>query len=227
MNFSNRIIIFLLGLSTGLLIGAGFFIFKIDDYIGKLELFKSSPDTVKVITESKENKKKDVVFKQFQKNPQKNAADSSRTTPDSLVVNVRDSLYNDSVLSFSQNNPDDIVVKKDELLSVKNIDVVNYSIENKNPKDSVLEKESGIKTDNLLSAFKVEFWQSPINYKGYKMSKNKLVLFGISQDEQLKIYKVDDAFYMKHLQNVYRLDFTNDFRQFESVKDQSLLVKLK
>jgi hypothetical protein len=52
MNFSNKIIVFLLGLSLGLLVGAGFFIFKIDDYISKMELFKSAPDTTIILTQN-------------------------------------------------------------------------------------------------------------------------------------------------------------------------------
>ena len=232
MNLSNRTLVFLLGLTVGLLIGAGFFIFKIDDYISKIEFFKSSPDTVKVITESKnnspKNQKNNFSKSNGKSNLQKNTSDSLKTKSDSLAFK-RDSLNGDTVIKFLSTNGDEIVVKKDELLSVKNIDVVNFSPVTKNAKDSILQKESGIKDDskNSVSAFKVEFWQSPVNYKGYKMSKNKIVLFGIAQDEALKIYKLDDLFYMKQQQNIYRLDFTNDFRQFESVKDQSVLAKIK
>jgi len=229
MGFSNRIIVFLLGLSVGLLIGAGFFIFKIDDYLSKIEFFKSSPDTVRVITQTKseESKKGQYPLRVSGKNPVKVSADTARTAADSSLAGLPvDSLASDTTVVFT-GSPDEIVVKKDELLSVRNIDVVSYAAESKSPKDSILQKESGIKDDKTFAAFKVEFWQSPINYKGYKMSKNKIVLFGIGQDETLKIYRVDDAFYMKHQQNVYRLDFTNDFRQFESVKDQTLLARLK
>src|SRR5687768_13700143 len=159
MNFSNKIIVFLLGLSLGLLAGAGFFIFKIDDYLSKLEFFKSAPDTVKVITETKgENTKP---YTNYSKTIQKTTAasnDSVKLISDSLVQMGRDSFPPDTVIAFNGTSTDEIVVKKDELLSVKNIDVVNYAAENKNPKDSILQKESGIKEDKSLAAFKVEFW---------------------------------------------------------------------
>ena len=232
MNFSNRILVFALGLTVGLLIGAGFFIFKIDDYLSKIEFFKGSPDTVMVVTESKDKNlqnTKNNYTKSFQKNNlQSKSADTTKTSSDSISF-LKDSLNKDTVITFVPTNSDEIVVKKDELLLVKSIDVLNFSQENKTEKDSILQKESGIKNDskNSVAAFKVEFWQSPVNYKGYKMSKNKIVLFGIAQNEQVKIYKVEDSFYMKQLENIYRLDFTNDFRQFESVKDQAVLAKIK
>ena len=101
MNFSNRMIVFLLGLSVGLLIGAGFFIFKIDDYLSKMEFFKSTPDTVKVITESKDikNKSSQTAFIKSNKKNSQNNSDSAQTLSDSLAANQnRDSVPNDTII---------------------------------------------------------------------------------------------------------------------------------
>jgi|ERR1051326_1273635 hypothetical protein len=235
MHLSNKFMIFFLGLSIGLLIGAGFFIFKIDDYISKMSFFKSAPDTVVKVEHDKEGQKQSAnQNKTWAQNKRNSVAkDSAGNKNDSLKVltqNLRsDSLQPDSSVIHSTTTTDDIVVKKDELVAATTIDVTNVGgAESKNPKDSLLQKESGIRDDkNPVTAYQVEFWRSPINYKGYKMLKNKIVLFGIAQGENLKLYKIEDALYMKQQQNVYRLSFTDDFRQFESVKDQSVLARIK
>jgi hypothetical protein len=235
MNFSNRLTIFLLGLSVGLLVGAGFFIFKIDDYLSKMSLFKSGPDTIVAVTQNKTEDKKDQASAKKWEQTKKTVGKDSLTVSknDSVKVissNLKDSLVADSSLTVYNPHPDDIVVKKDEMVSAKVIDVTNVTPPDpKNPKDSILQKESGIRDDtkNSVNAYQVEFWQSPINYKGYKMLKNKIVLFGIAQNENLKLFKIEDGIYMKQQQNVYRLAFTSDFKQFENVKDQTVLAKLK
>ena len=87
---------------------------------------------------------------------------------------------------------------------------------------------SGIKnTKKSSSTIRVEFWQSPINYKGYKMTKNKVVLFGINAGDVIKLFLLEDNIFIKHNQNYYKLYFTDDFKQFEKVTDLSIIAKLK
>jgi hypothetical protein len=141
-----------------------------------------------------------------------------------------DSTARDSNLTRYNTNPDEIIVRKDEMMDAKTIDVTLVgSADIKTAKDSLLEKESGIRDESKspVTAYQVEFWQSPVNYKGYKMLKNKIVLFGVGLSDNLKLYKIEDALYLKQQQNVYRLAFTSDFHQFESVKDANVLAKIK
>jgi hypothetical protein len=73
----------------------------------------------------------------------------------------------------------------------------------------------------------IEFWSSPLNYKGYKMSKYKLVLYGIASAEGLKLFKLDDDIYMKSASFVYHLDAFSDFKAYERITDESIIFKLK
>ena len=63
--------------------------------------------------------------------------------------------------------------------------------------------------------------------KGYKMSKYKLILYGVSSPEGLKIYKLDDIVYLKSTSFVYRLDATGEFKPYERITDESILNRLK
>ena len=245
MSVSNKPLLFILGLVLGLLAGAGFFIFKMDDILKKVNLFNTKKDTIiiqqHVTSEEKTNKtdiKKYIGKSVSEKDTLKNVMSSaemlaskySREVSVKHVMAEADSLLKDSSsMSPNQNNIESFVVRKDELLDAKNFQVVNLQNEaENNASDSLLEKMSGIKNQkNILASFKVEFWQSPINYKGYKMSKNKIVLFGVNPDENLKLFHLEDIIFMKYNQSVYKLYFTDDFKQFEKATDAPMLSKLK
>lgn len=230
---------FLLGLVLGLLAGASFFIFKMDDLMEKVNLFSSSRDTVVIqqapIEEksSKEGIQKYIGKKDTAKKDMTSsellAQKYSREVPIKRVMAEADSLLKDtSSASTNQNTNDFFVVRKDELIDSKNIQItLLQGEETANPSDSLLEKISGIKnTKRSSSALKVEFWKSPINYKGYKMTKNKIVLFGIGQDDNIKLFQLEEHLYLKQNSNCYKLIFSDDFRQFEKVSDAAILLKL-
>src|ERR1035437_5676506 len=249
MSGSNKSLLFLLGLVLGLLAGASFFIFKMDDILKKVNLFRAPKDTI-IIQQANniEDKKSKTEIKKYigQKDTSHKSMTSaemlaqkySREVPVRKVMAEADSLLHDveivkkdsSTDNLNHKPTDNFIVKKDELLDSKNLEVTNLQQnENANPSDSILEKVSGIKDTkkSILASFKVEFWQSPINYKGYKMTKNKIVLFGIIPNEDLKLFHLNDDIFMKHNQNYYKLYFTDDFKQFEKVTDVTTIVKLK
>ena len=232
----------MLGIVLGLLIGAGFFIFKMDDLLKKAILFNALKDTIIIQqqpnTEEKESKtdikkyigQKDTIHKNMT-SAKLLAQKYSREVPIRRVMAEADSLLKDtSSVIQNQNTNENFIVRKDELLDSKNFEVVNFQNNNEtiNPSDSLLEKVSGIKDKKkTASSIKIEFWQSPINYKGYKMTKNKIVLFGINSDENIKLFHLDDVIFMKNNQNYYKLYFTDDFKQFEKITDASIIAKLK
>ena len=241
MSASNRSLLFLLGLVLGLLAGAGFFIFKMDGLLKNGSVFSSSKDTLIIQQQvvNQEEKEKGKLNKKYygQKDSSKkmNSAELlarkySREIPARRVMAEADSLLRDSTFGQEQNNADNFIVRKDELLGSRSVEVTNLQpTESATASDSLLEKVSGIKEGkkNVVAAFKVEFWQSPINYRGYKMTKNKIVLFGINSEEIVKFFHLDDNIFMKHNQNIYRMYFTDEFKQFEKVNDATLVAKLK
>lgn len=240
MSASNKSLLFSLGLVLGLLAGAGFFIFKMDDLLKKGSILNSSKDTIiiqqQVISKEEDTKKK--VSKKRTENTDTSTMSSaellakkySREVPIRKVMAEADSLLNDNTIVAEQEPAEQFVVKKDELIGSRDFTVINLEEQDaSNPADSLLEKTSGIKDQGkkILAALKVEFWQSPINYKGYKMTKNKIVLFGINPEENLKLFHTEDVIFLKHNQNYYRLYFTDEYKQFEKVTDALLISKLK
>lgn len=233
--FRDKIQVFFLGLMLGLLIGGGFFILKLDSYFKELSFYKSSQDEPGeeiVKEEVKPNKqshpKKST--KEITVAPQKAVQDTAKTVQKERLTGA-DTLTasNDSIVPVDKlagNN--DIVIRKDEMMAAQIIEIINLSLTasaGKSTKDSLLQQVSGIRED-VKTSVRVEFWRSPLNYKGYKMTRGKIVLYGISSADPVSVFKLEDDIYLKHLGIVYRLSFTNEFRQFEKVNDVSVLARL-
>ena len=225
---------FIIGILVGLIVAGGFFVFKLDDYFKELNFYKSvsktfSSDkkeetpTVKDLSTPEIKEKKDKTKSVKISKEETDFENTASTKTDSIKVSI------DS-LTLENPNTDGIVVRKDELLSTKTIEVINLSpVAKMSSKDSLLQKVSGIKDDRNTSKqfLNIEFWSSPLNYKGYKMSKYKLVLYGIASAEGLKLFKLDDDIYMKSASFVYHLDAFGDFKPYERITDESIINKLK
>lgn len=108
-----------------------------------------------------------------------------------------------------------IEVKKDELIKVITLDIEKKTIDNINKTDSILNNLAGVQNKKLVTKMLVEFWQSPINYKGYQMTKNKLVVFGLNPDEAKKMLIQNDKTYLIYSDWAYKLDFNTDFKSLE------------
>ena len=237
MSASNKSLLFLLGLVLGLLAGASFFIFKMDDLMKKVNLFSSSRDTVVIqqaLIEEKNNKKGIQKYIGSKDSSRKNMTSSemlaqkySREVPIKKIMAEADSLLKDTATQ-PHNTNDFFVVRKDELIGSKNYQVTILQEDGAvSSSDSLLEKISGIKNQKRsASAIKIEFWRSPINYKGYKMTKNKVVLFGVNQEDDIRLYQMEENIYLKQNSNCFRLLFSDEFKQFEKVSDPSILSKL-
>lgn len=239
-SFKDKFQVFIIGLMAGLLIAGAFFILKLDNYFKELSFYKSISKTFSADTKSNESlmKTAEPILPKEKKSGSgsvknnKSQTDASKTKNDfvldgdTLKTNaIKDSLKSDN------SDSDNIVVRKDELLSTKTLEVINLNLiaSRSNSKDSLLQKVSGIKDDknNNQQFFNIEFWQSPLNYKGYKMSKYKIILYGIESTEGLKILKVDDLIYLKNGTSVCKLDYSSEFKSYERITDESIINKLK
>ena len=232
--FRDKLQVFFMGLMLGLLVGVGFFLLKLDDYFKELNFYKHISLSQDATTKESDDSKSS----QPNKNGSSNATYKAPLKmispyPDSTDRSEQNvSQANQSSTDTAQNHAD-IVVMKDELIGVKQLDVINNTLtasgNGVTNKDSLLQKYSDIRDDrnNPKQQYAIEYWHSPINYKGYKLSKNKVILFGITMQDEIALVKLDDGLFLKIQQVPYKLELNDDFRQFEKVSDESLLARLK
>ena len=148
--------------------------------------------------------------------------------PDSLVL--------DSILK-SQNNIDinsyssasNIEVKKDRLIYVKSYTVPGIDIfsgDNPGMLDSVLTDNKNSVQKKAKNILRVEFWKSPVNYKGYKKGKNKLVIFGLDQFDMISFKMLNKILYMKYISDFFQIDKTVEFKSLNPISNSQLLSQL-
>jgi hypothetical protein len=208
MRFKYKIPPFVFGVSIGLLSGVAFFIFKIDDYLKKFN--KPNIDNIKIVEQSL---------------PPLNSSDKNRSkVVKKSSINIKNSPninYNevDALL-----NEEDITVAQEELLSVKNIKVIDLDANLK--RDTLTGQLAGVSSTDYPNLFFVEFWKTPLNSKGYRMTRNRVILYGLSDFSSITIYKVDDNYYLKNDDFVYKISAGTEFKSMELVQDSDLLAKI-
>jgi hypothetical protein len=198
---------FVFGLSIGLLIGIAFFLFKIDSIFNTLKSSLSS-DKVTVVEQKVETDE------EKEKNKNKERFKIKIGKQDKVNYKEVDSIINsDASLN--------IVV--DQLLSTKVIKVINLSSDPSS--DSLAQKIAGV---NSLSSesYTIEFWKTPLNSKGYRFQKNKVMLYGVNDHTDLLLYQLEGRYYIKSFEVVYQLQSSSDFQPLLKVNDPELLSKL-
>lgn len=245
-SFKEKSQIFIMGLMAGLIVAGAFFILKLDNYFKELNFYKNIVKTFTFKSAQKNNEILSIQEKEEPKKDKKNKETKVKnipSIPDTSSINkpttnfvldadtiakftAKDSLTN--VLTASQ---EEIVIRKDELLLTKTVEVINIgasSLTQNNPKDSLLQKVSGIKDDKApKQLMNVELWHSPLNYKGYKMGKYKIILYGIISLDGLKIYTLENETFLKQGTTVYVLVNTSEFKPYERITDENIISKLK
>ncbi|MEI8201894.1 MAG: hypothetical protein WCH34_02710 [Bacteroidota bacterium] len=120
---------------------------------------------------------------------------------DSLSVSDSTQIHNNT----SSNND---VVKKDELIASKTLVIGKQK--NNNMLDSLFLINSS--TKNNTSGLKLEFWKSPVNFKGYKMDNNKLIIFGINNIDFATFENEDKKLYMNYMGDYYLIEPSSSFK---------------
>jgi hypothetical protein len=211
MRLKRKIPTFIFGVSIGLLIGVAFFVFKLNDLFDRVKF--SGPQKITVIEQPVKNvpaqnddAKKD--RERFKINlGKKNRIDYKEV--DSLIK--EDSRIN---------------VATDELLSVKNVKVIKIG-DNSAAHDSLASKLASVKApEENSNLYFIEFWKTPLNSKGYRFSKNKIMLYGFMDFNNVLLYQLDSSYYLKCSDQVYRIFYGGEFRQLERVVDSDLLAKI-
>lgn len=209
MRFKYKIPPFIFGVTIGLLVGGAFFIFKIDDYLKKFN--KPNIDNIKIIerVENSNNKKsyENYVTEKKQSINTKNSPKVDYKGLDSLIL-----------------DEEEVNVMKEEHLSDKKIKVIN--LDSKIQKDTLVNKLAGVTKDEYPDVFTVEFWKTPLNSKGYKMTRNRIVLYGLSDFSNITIYKVEDKIYLKDDDFVYKITSSPEFKTMELLDDIELLARI-
>ena len=219
---NNRVIFLLTGVAIGVIIGGAVIWwhlsgFDMPDFSSNNRNNEGRDD---YLLNKKQKQKKESQYK-------KSSWIDAAGIPDSLLVEG-DELSDDSSMVTDNSSGSDIVVARDELLFIKYIKV-SGSFDGSmagNELDSLLldDRSSGNRQKNVVH---VEFWRSPINYRGYKFDGSRLILFGIYEYDDFRLLTYDHRLYMKYTSDYYPLRPVADFAALTPVREAALLKELK
>ena len=203
----RKIPTFVFGLSIGLLVGIGFFVLKINGLFNKLK--ESASEKITVI----------------EKTVNKTDEDEKTKNNNRFKINFKKSTkINYSEVDSLIKEDSGINIASDELLTVKNIKIIQIGefIPSKDSSDIQKTRIDDTNTDLYF----VEFWKTPLNSKGYRFTKNKIMLYGFDDFSNLTLYEIDHSFYIKSSDQVYKLLYSSEFKQLDRVLDSELLAKI-
>ena len=87
---------------------------------------------------------------------------------------------------------------------------------------AIIEERMSLNPEEPSKKVVVEKWYSPVNYRGYKFNRKKLMLYGVDKAETVYIYFYLGEYYFAFNMRLYNLDETSKNMAFVSVKDSVL-----
>jgi hypothetical protein len=148
--------------------------------------------------------------------------------PDSLVLDSIIKKQNNIDIN-SYNTAGNLAVRSDRIIFAKSYivpGIESYSADNTDKLDSLLTDNKTPKQTKTKNNLRVEFWKSPINYRGYKTGVNKLVLFGIDNFDMISFKIVNKVLYVKYMSDYFQIDKTTDFKPLVPVNNSQLISQL-
>jgi len=153
--------------------------------------------------------------------------DKSNNKPSTKKENATNK--NQSLISFNDVtdsayiNSDNYQVLKEELIAVKNIYVKTVTpIEKVNATDSLAASLAGVTTPAAEEFFMIEFWKTPLNSKGYKMTRSRLLIYGYPEKADLALIKRNDNYYLRNNNLVYKLNYSSEFKPMERTTETGI-----
>lgn len=208
MQIKRKIPSFVFGVSIGLLIGIAFFLFKIDSIFNKLKSSITS-DKITVVEQKVETDE--------EKQKAKNKERFKIKTNNQSRVNYKEV---DSIINSDAN----INIAVDQLLSTKQLKaiVLNASTES----DTLAQSLAGVNNNPVSDSYTIEFWRTPLNSKGYRFIKNKIMLYGFTDHNNVLLYILNGHYFIKSFEVVYEIESNSEFQPFLRVNNADVLSKL-
>ena len=209
MRLKRKIPPFVFGVTVGLVIGVAFFVFKLNDLFDRVR--QSATEKITVIEQP---------VKQQSDEEQRVKKDGER-----FKINLKKNKVNYHEVDSLLADENSITVATDELLSVKTVKLIKIGERNAS-NDSLAAKLANVDEGPASNLYFIEFWKTPLNSRGYRFTKNKVMLYGFPDFTSATLYSLDNGYYLKSGEQVYKLFYSPEFKKLERVVDTDLLAKI-
>lgn len=111
-----------------------------------------------------------------------------------------------------------IILPQNSNIPQNNNQILFDSMEVKNKKTV-----SKARKNNSTNSYRVEFWQSPINFKGYKMVNNTIQLYGLNVNQSFELKNYNNQLYFIQNNKVYKINQCIDACAFQFEVDEEII----
>jgi hypothetical protein len=230
----NKILIFIGGLVAGVTIGVLFSV-AIKTLISQFRELHISLNKID-LRQSQLSQRLDSIQGKLVPDTKKPGAANTQAMSKSLPPNpikipTTPGVKPQSALNSASNNPvvtdSDVVVMTDQLLVATSVSLENKDTLKRNKKtekmDSTIAALSDVTASHEPQEYRVEFWKSPLNYKGYKMSKGKIIIYGMQPAGGFIFLTKDGTnYYLVNGTARYKLEYTDAYKPLEQVTEKNL-----
>jgi hypothetical protein len=84
---------------------------------------------------------------------------------------------------------------------------------------------AGVTTPDEKEFFMIEFWKTPLNSKGYKMTRNRLLIYGYNENADASIIKLNENYYLRNNNMIFKLNYSSEFKPLERESDADVAGK--
>ena len=124
----------------------------------------------------------------------------------------------------------EIVVHKDQLQISISVTPKQVGASNSRADKSSLAEETAHKlnpaaglAEESTSSLNIEFWLSPVNYRGYKWNGSTILLYGIEEPDRCVLYQRENRYLLRIGPDLFDISPCPEFQSYRSVKDPELL----
>ncbi len=135
--------------------------------------------------------------------------------------------YDESVEEYVGYSSGDVILSKERILKTEVVKVRFPEVFDE--RDSVLaviEERMSLNPDQFSKQIVVEKWYSPVNYRGYKFNRKKLMLYGMEKEAPVGVYFYLGEYYLSVHKRVYDLEESAKNKDFKVLRDSVLATYL-
>ena len=117
-------------------------------------------------------------------------------------------------------------LNKTTLKTNENKNVITLKATVADTTDKITENKDKASTKEVLPV-NIQFWKSPVNYKGYSFNGKNLKLYGMDKQTKVYIYRLSGNWYMKMGDFYYTLNPDNQFHTYKRLEDTFIIKQLE
>ncbi len=226
---SHTAIYLLSGLFAGILIGFGTALVLQNQSITDIvPLFQSRQDTTVTDGSSSSGNRKKGKLKSAERDQSTSGTSGQET--DSYLTDAADTISlvesGDTLQTYDMNESDQVL--RDERVGTRKVKVTvsgeqaSFKAGSGSATDSLLAALTSVKPgEGLFSEYTLEFWKNPVNYRGYKFIKDRIILFGLPADQPYQLVFDDGRLMLRSQKLSYPLRETTEFLPLNPIRQSN------